>query len=570
MAYRFCLLLIVKDEAPIITRALESMKNIFDYYIISDTGSTDGTPEVITEWAEKNGKKGEVTHDKWVNFGHNRSLLKEYAYKNATSAEYFCWLDADEVVITDPKDPFSYLTPSDVNKLYAELNATSASIIKIETHFGGLQYLRWSMVRNNQLYVWKQPVHEYLEATVPGSTEYIVPWMFNLARKEGNSSRNPDRYRKDADMFLDFLDANPDEPRAQFYLAQTFEGIDNLKSILYYQKRVKNLRGYNEERYVACLRIGRMIADEDEKVKIWTHGQTICPHRLECLFELMNVYYKKNMHQQVYGLALTASANRIPSVNNLFTEQHIYNFNFDFIFAISCYYVGDQVKGMESNLRAIKLAPPHIADRIIKNIKLFKAPLVKSPLANKGTIIVVDDFYPDPHAIRAYGLAQTFEVKGNYPGIRTGYQLEPSPEYGAFANIKLLFEEILGKSITFWPEGYNSSFQYAMETDKSWLHRDKTIWSAIIFLTPNPPPNSGTKFYKHIATDIESAFNNEKLEAKLNEDTYKPEAWELMDTIGNKFNRCVFFKGIRTHTSDQYFGSTKETARLFQMFFFNT
>ena len=114
--YHFCLLLIVKDEAPIITRALESMKNIFDYYIISDTGSTDGTPEVIAEWAAKNGKKGEVVYDKWVNFGHNRSLLKEYAYKNAPLAEYFCWLDADEVVLTNPKDPLSYLTPSEVDK----------------------------------------------------------------------------------------------------------------------------------------------------------------------------------------------------------------------------------------------------------------------------------------------------------------------------------------------------------------------------------------------------------------------------------------------------------------------
>jgi hypothetical protein len=189
---------------------------------------------------------------------------------------------------------------------------------------------------------------------------------------------------------------------------------------------------------------------------------------------------------------------------------------------------------------------------------------------SKATIIVLDDFYPDPLAIRAYGLSQEFEVKGNYPGLRTGYQLETNPELGVFGNIKKRFEEVLGKPITYWPDGYNSSFQFATVADKSWLHRDKTEWSAIIFLTPKPPASSGTKFYKHLATDIERTDGNETLEARLNEDTYVPEAWEHMDTVGNKFNRCCFFKGFRTHISDNYFGTDKDSARLFQMFFFNT
>ena len=569
--YRFCLQLIVKDEAPIIRRALDSMKNFFDYYIISDTGSTDGTPEVIKAWAEENNKKGEVIFNPWVNFGHNRSLLMEYAYKNAPLAEYFCWLDADEVVITDPNNPVSYLTLEDVNKLYLELNASQGNIIKIETHFGGIKYLRWSMVRNNQLYVWKQPVHEYLEATKYGS-EHVVTWIYNLARKEGNSSRNPDRYKKDSDMFLKFLEDHPNEPRALFYLAQTFEGLDREKSIEYYTKRIATLTGYNEERYVACLRVGRMHVKEDEKIKAWMYGQTICPHRLECLFELMMMHYAKGNHQQVVGIGMMTGTNRVASINNLFTENHIYDFNFDFIFAISCYYTNEHQKGIEANLRAIKKAPQNLTTQIIKNMKLFKGvvPKLGETLMSKATLIVLDDFYPDPYAIRAYALAQEFEVKGNYPGTRTGYQLETDPSMGLFGNIKKRFEEILGKPITYWPDGYNSAFQSAVESDKSWLHRDKTEWSGIVFLSPNPPPDSGTKFYKHIATDKECSNGDETLESRLNEDTYKPEAWELIDTVGNRFNRIVFFKGLRTHTSANYFGSSKETSRLFQMFFFNT
>ena len=50
---KFCLLMIVRDESPIITRALNSLKNIFDSYIISDTGSTDDTIDVGGDYGEK-------------------------------------------------------------------------------------------------------------------------------------------------------------------------------------------------------------------------------------------------------------------------------------------------------------------------------------------------------------------------------------------------------------------------------------------------------------------------------------------------------------------------------------
>ena len=53
---KFCLLMIVRDESPIITRALNSLKNIFDSYIISDTGSTDDTIDVINTWMINNNK----------------------------------------------------------------------------------------------------------------------------------------------------------------------------------------------------------------------------------------------------------------------------------------------------------------------------------------------------------------------------------------------------------------------------------------------------------------------------------------------------------------------------------
>ena len=64
---KFCLLMIVRDESPIITRALNSLKNIFDSYIISDTGSTDDTIDVINTWMLNNNKTGEIVLNEWKN-----------------------------------------------------------------------------------------------------------------------------------------------------------------------------------------------------------------------------------------------------------------------------------------------------------------------------------------------------------------------------------------------------------------------------------------------------------------------------------------------------------------------
>ena len=42
-----CLNMIVKDEAPVIERLLVSVQSVIDYFVIVDTGSQDGTPDLI-------------------------------------------------------------------------------------------------------------------------------------------------------------------------------------------------------------------------------------------------------------------------------------------------------------------------------------------------------------------------------------------------------------------------------------------------------------------------------------------------------------------------------------------
>ena len=57
---KLCLNMIVKNESKIIRRLFDSVSKIIDSYCICDTGSTDGTPEIIQAYFESKGISGKV------------------------------------------------------------------------------------------------------------------------------------------------------------------------------------------------------------------------------------------------------------------------------------------------------------------------------------------------------------------------------------------------------------------------------------------------------------------------------------------------------------------------------
>jgi hypothetical protein len=200
------------------------------------------------------------------------------------------------------------------------------------------------------------------------------------------------------------------------------------------------------------------------------------------------------------------------------------------------------------------------------NIRSFLLGFFPKRTKDEKTVIIVDDFYENPHEIREKILKEEdFEVKGNYPGSRTKCLLHRDE----FKDIKERFEKIVGKKIKYWPDGYNGSFQYTTEDMKSWIHRDLTEWGAVIYMSPNPVVSGGTTFYRHKETQLEYAKNDAD-NTNLDKDSQNYDNWDVVDSIGNKFNRCILFKGKRSHQSGTYFGTDKESGRLFQTFFFDT
>ena len=184
------------------------------------------------------------------------------------------------------------------------------------------------------------------------------------------------------------------------------------------------------------------------------------------------------------------------------------------------------------------------------------------------SFMIFDNFYANPLEVRNFALSLPFDVTGNYPGRRTKVMQEPH-----FSSAKSLFENIVRKKITWWPEEYNTSFQYTTEADKTWIHYDPTMWAGVLYLTPDAPLEAGTAIYQNKETKIFMLNRNNPITDYNNDSELLSDLdrWEPIVRVSNIFNRLVMYRGEYYHRSMlPGFGQNQYNGRLFQTFFFNT
>jgi hypothetical protein len=180
----------------------------------------------------------------------------------------------------------------------------------------------------------------------------------------------------------------------------------------------------------------------------------------------------------------------------------------------------------------------------------------------RTNVLIVDDFYSNPDSVRDFALQQEFKVQGNFPGLRTATFLTPDVK----ETVQSVIWNVAGE-VTNWNEsdGLTGSFELATSANRSWIHTDHfNTWAGVLYLTPNAPLSGGTGLFKHRAS---GATMSHQLAEYESQDMTK---WDLVDTIGNKYNRLAMYRSDLFHTSLDYFGHDLYTGRLFQLFFLTT
>lgn len=91
------LLAIVKNERHTLARTLESLAPLVDSYTILDTGSTDGTQDLVRAWATHFGILGAVHTRPFVDYAQARNLCWQFAREQTPAEPWHLWADADDV-----------------------------------------------------------------------------------------------------------------------------------------------------------------------------------------------------------------------------------------------------------------------------------------------------------------------------------------------------------------------------------------------------------------------------------------------------------------------------------------
>ena len=188
--------------------------------------------------------------------------------------------------------------------------------------------------------------------------------------------------------------------------------------------------------------------------------------------------------------------------------------------------------------------------------------------SSNPTIVVVDNFLDNPDEIREQALnipAEEYVDRGS-----VGLRSKPYP----YGNIyRSVFEKLLGiKTVgTEWGgySGTHGCYQWSPASTGQVVHCDATDWAAIIFLTPDAPPRTGTWLMRHKETG--KLHREQGLEDVFigNHAQWDTHPFEKIDDIGNVYNRLILWNGRHLHTAGSYFGESIDNSRLYQVFFFN-
>jgi hypothetical protein len=180
------------------------------------------------------------------------------------------------------------------------------------------------------------------------------------------------------------------------------------------------------------------------------------------------------------------------------------------------------------------------------------------------SLVVVDNFYENPDEVRRFALQQTFRYSPSYhKGRRTLFSFRTDI-------LKDKFEKILGWKIKNWEHhGINGVFQICKTGDAVVYHTDLQQYAGVLFLTPDAPPNAGTSLYRSRITRKMKLYSGEDYGKVFGRGHLDPTDFEVVDVVGNVYNRLVLFDSQMIHAASSYFGDCPENCRLFQLFFFD-
>lgn len=393
-----CLNMIVKNETKVLRRVFASVAPWIDYYVISDTGSSDGTQALISELGKEYNIEGEISEHKWVNFGHNRDHAMQTACAARKVGRHQCthllFIDADEELVLPENATTSFPHQLESTVSYS----LTKCLGNLEYHVPHLV----SIVEDG--WQWRGPAHNFL-VHVSGpqrrahlEVPYIQSHVSQGAKSHGVTTQ--EKYLRDAALLQQELEQNPNDARSQFYLAQSYRDAGpghEQEAIEHYLKRAQMPNTWVEEIYESYLHAARLLMRvdvSDARIVEWLlRACNAVPRRAEAFYEL-STHLRTRMHLPRMALIFANAACSLPQLKSneaLFVERDVYTWKSHDARALALYYSGHFRASALVWLQMLQTnaCPPREIARLHKNLEfaLTKIEAFAVRVPNKGAVI---------------------------------------------------------------------------------------------------------------------------------------------------------------------------------------
>jgi tetratricopeptide (TPR) repeat protein len=348
-----CLNMIVKNEAHVLRRCLERVKPFIDSWVIVDTGSTDGTQELIRQVM---GSHAGLYERPWKDFGSNRTEALELARKSG--AKYAFVIDADEEFMPGP----SFAWP--------RLEADSYHLLQAN---GATRFWRTQLMRLAMPWRYVGVLHEV--AMCDGARPaQRVEGVVTYGRFDSARNHDPiEKYRRDAQVLESALEQDPKNARYMFYLAQSYRDCKELeKAEQCYQKR-SEMGGWAEEVYVSLFQIGclreQLKRPVSEILAAHLRAFNYRPTRSEPLVALARYFRMEKEWGSCRIFAQAALDIPMPK-DILFMDSSAYEWRARDEYSIATYWLGQYEESLSSSNRLLEpgsSVPEEQRERILKN-----------------------------------------------------------------------------------------------------------------------------------------------------------------------------------------------------------
>lgn len=299
---------ILKNEVNNIPRLLESVRDCFDEVHLTDTGSTDGSIEMINDYVSRgtNPSNSEIILHKfdWVN---DFAAARNFSFSH-TLTDYIAWLDLDDVL----SDNAAFIRWRDNTMRIGDFWIATYHYASTKEGVPVCSFARERVVKRNKNFTWKYFVHEGMAPSTPNiSVQYVTGW--NVIHK-----RSEEDFKKDKSRNLKLFEENEknlDQRMVYYFGKELFENgkpleaFGKLKSALIESDKLEPHDRIMAVQYSA---MSAMQLNQFElAIQLAHSGLQLEPLRAELYVIIGDSYLK--MGKPVEALPYYAAASRCPS-----------------------------------------------------------------------------------------------------------------------------------------------------------------------------------------------------------------------------------------------------------------